>query len=121
MMKTRRGDDLDHNDVAPPFEHQPLLYMVSGVVIAALLCWCRSRWQIAYGILEIIVGLFLMMVSLQVTPGAFSSDFSNDFDTFHYAVTVTTYLGAVLVMVRGYDNIRQGWIARRKAKTATAL
>ena len=27
--------------VAPPFEHQPLLYMVSGVVIAALLCWCR--------------------------------------------------------------------------------
>jgi len=107
--------------VAPPFEHQPLLYMVSGVVIAALLCWCRSRWQIVYGILEIIVGLLLMMVSLQVTPGAFSSDFSNDFDRVHYAVTVTTYLGAVFVMVRGCDSIRQGWIARRKAKAATAL
>jgi uncharacterized membrane protein HdeD (DUF308 family) len=95
--------------------------LVSGVVIAALLCWCRSRWQIVYGILEIIVGLLLMMVSLQVTPGAFSSDLSNDFDRVHYAVTVTTYLSAVFVMVRGCDDIRQGWIARRKAKAATTL
>jgi hypothetical protein len=34
---------------------------------------------------------------------------------------VTTYLSAVFVMVRGCDDIRQGWIARRKAKAATAL
>src|ERR1700722_13643289 len=104
--------------VVPPFEHQPLLYMVSGVLIATLLCWCRSRSQIAYGLLEIAVGLFLMMLSLQVTPGAFSSGFSSGFDPIHYAVTLTTYLGAAFVMVRGCDNIKQGWTARRKAPKA---
>jgi hypothetical protein len=35
-------------------------------------------------------------------------------------VTVTTYLGAVFVMVRGCDNIKQGWTARQKAKAAAA-
>ena len=99
--------------VVPPFEHQPLLYVAAGVVIAALLCWCRSYWQLAYGSFEMVVGLFLVVLSLQITPGAFSNDFSNDFDTLHYAVTVTTYLGAVFVMVRGCDNIKQGWAARR--------
>ena len=97
--------------VVPPFEHQPILYILFGVTISALLYWCRSRFQWFYGLIEIIVGLFLMVLSLQVTRGSFSSDFSNDFDTFHYAVTITTYLGAIFVMVRGCDNIRQGWTA----------
>jgi hypothetical protein len=67
-----------------------------------------------YGVIEIFVGLFLMIISLQVTAGAFSGDFSSDFDTFHYTVTITTYLGAIFVMVRGCDNIRQGWMARTR-------
>ena len=107
--------------VVPPFEHQPFLYILSGIGAAAMLCWCRSRWQIVYGSIEIVVGLFLMILSLQVTAGDFSSDFSGgDFDTFHYAVTITIYLGAVFVMVRGCDNIKQGWTARRRAKLAAA-
>jgi hypothetical protein len=68
-----------------------------------------------YGPIEILVGLFLTVLSLQVTGGAFSRDFSNDFDTFHYAVTITTYLGAIFVMVQGCDNIRQGWTARARS------
>jgi hypothetical protein len=102
--------------VVPPFEHQPCLYILSGIGAAAMLYGCRSRWKIVYGSIEIVVGLFLMILSLQVTAGDFSSDFSGDFDTFHYAVKITIYLGAVFGMVRGCDNIEQGWIARRRPK-----
>jgi hypothetical protein len=104
--------------VVPPFEHQPFLYILSGIGAAAVLCWCRSRWQIVYGSIENVVGLFLMILSLQVKAGGFSSGFSSGFDTFRYAVTITTYLGGVFVMVRGCDNIKQGWTARRRAKLA---
>jgi hypothetical protein len=94
--------------VVPPFEHQPFLYILFGIGAAAVLCWCRSRWQIVYGSIEIVVGLFLMILSLQVKAGGFSSGFSSGFDTFRYAVTITTYLGGIFVMVRGCDNIKQG-------------
>jgi hypothetical protein len=94
--------------VVPPFEHQPFLYILSGIGAAAVLCWCRSRWQIVYGSIENVVGLFLMILSLQVKAGGFSSGFSSGFDTFRYAVTITTYLGGVFVMVRGCDTNRGG-------------
>jgi heme O synthase-like polyprenyltransferase len=99
--------------VVPPFEHQPILYILFGVIAAVVLYLCRLHFQLIYGLIEIIVGLFLMVLSLKVTGGDFSNDFSNDFDTFHYAVIITTYFGAIFVMVRGLDNIRQGWTTRR--------
>ena len=101
--------------VVPPFEHRSILYILFGILVSALLFWCRSRFQTLYGLIEILVGLFLIVLSLQVTGGAFTSDFSNDFDTFHYVMTITTYLGAIFVMVRGCDNVRQGWTARARS------
>jgi hypothetical protein len=94
--------------LSPPFAHQPLLYMVSGVILAAVLCWVRSNVQILYGTIEIATGLFLMTLSMEATGGAFSSGFSSAFDVFHYTLKITTYLGAIFVMVRGCDNIKQG-------------
>jgi hypothetical protein len=97
--------------VVPPFEHHPLLYVLFGVTIAAVLFLCRVHLQGIYGLIEIIVGLFLMFLSLVVSGGDFNNDFNKDFDTIRYAVTTTAYLGAIFVIVRGLDNIRQGWRA----------
>lgn len=94
--------------LSPPFVHQPLLYMVFGVIIAAALFWIRSYSKIIYGTIEIFTGLFLMLLSMDATEGSFSSDFSSEFDLFHYTLKATTYLGGIFVIFRGCDNIKQG-------------
>jgi hypothetical protein len=102
--------------LSPPFSGQPLFYMGFGVLLAVALCWVRSKFQILYGMVEIATGLFLMALSMEANGGAFSNDFSNAFDVFHYTLKVTTYLGAIFVMVRGCDNIKQG-ITKLKNKS----
>jgi hypothetical protein len=102
--------------LAAPFENYPALCFVVGILATVFLYWCRSRNQILYGVIEIMTGIFLMSLSIQVT-GDFSKDFSpGDFDIVRSTVTKTTYLGAIFVMVRGLDNIKPEHFVRFGAR-----
>jgi hypothetical protein len=96
--------------MATAFKVDPTLYIyvVVGIIAAILLYICRTYRQTAYGFLEIVVGLGLLLLSIQLIGGGFGSGFSNDFQTAQITISATTYLGAIFVMVRGFDNIRQG-------------
>jgi uncharacterized membrane protein HdeD (DUF308 family) len=91
-----------------------IVYIFLGVFLAGALFWVRSNNQIFYGVVEIVTGLVLMIFAVYTpVPGDFSSDFSNDFNAFHYTIKLTAYLGATFVMVRGCDTIKQGWQKRQ--------
>ncbi len=81
-------------------------------IAAALLYFCRLKHKIIYGFIEIIIGLYLASFAFNVTR-SFSEEFdADDFDVVHLNVVITTYLGAIFVMVRGFDNIHSGWKAK---------
>jgi uncharacterized membrane protein (GlpM family) len=92
-------------------EFHPILYYLSAVVAALLLYVLRSKRQTLYGLLEIAGGFLLVFLSQKIIGGDFSSkDFSPDFSiTVRTVVNIATYLGAIFAMVRGLDNIKQGW------------
>ena len=86
--------------------------IIFAIVAAVLLYLCRRKYKVTYGIIEVVTGLYLIRLAFQVT-GDFSNDFDpKDFDVVHFIVTITTYLGAIFVMVRGFDNIHSGLKAR---------
>jgi hypothetical protein len=96
-----------------------------GIAAAIGLFACRSFIPRIYGLIEVFVGLFMLYLSSQ-TGGSFSKDFSSDFATVSpnaqaihvlgaiFVVQVTTFLGAVFVMVRGLDNMLFGESRRKK-------
>ncbi len=82
---------------------------VFAITAAGILYLCRLKYKVFYGLIEVIVGLYLASFSF-ATTGSFSKDFDpRNFDVVHLSVTITTYLGAIFVMVRGFDNIHSGW------------
>ena len=82
-----------------------------AIVAAVVLFVCRLKRKVVYGFIEVGVGLYLASFSFQ-SAGDFSKDFSDDFDVVHLSVVITTYLGSIFVMVRGFDNIHSGWKPR---------
>ena len=84
------------------------LDVVSAIAAAALLYFCRSKWKVCYGFIEVSIGIYLLYLSINTTKSGFAfgvSAFGSPFETLHIAVVTTTYLGAIFVMVRGFDNI----------------
>ena len=88
--------------------------VIVGIVAAGLLFWCRTKLLLLYGAIEIVVGLSLMVLASKV-HGTFDSSFSTSFDTVRTTIAVTTYLGAIFAMVRGFDNIRTALCKMRSA------
>jgi uncharacterized transporter YbjL len=86
----------------------PFLTCFCGLVIAATLFWMREKHQIFYGVTEVFAGLFILGQGYPKGRGAFSSAFSDGFQTFQWAVVLISTLGAVYIMVRGFDNIKRG-------------
>ncbi len=85
------------------------LFLMAGTAIAFILFGIRKYARGIYGVIEIIAGLLLLYSSFKVTPGSFSRDFSNDFETFRVAVTFTATVGGLFAIVRGLDNIDTWW------------
>jgi hypothetical protein len=86
-----------------------LSYVLGGGILAAgLLFWCRTQQLLLYGLIEVVVGLILMVLASQV-HGAFSTAFSDNFDTVRITLAVTAYLGGIFTTVRGFDNIKTAW------------
>jgi hypothetical protein len=87
------------------FVSGPILSCFWGLVIAIALFWIRERHQKIYGPSEIAVGLFVLYQAFPKGRGAFSSGFSDGFQTFQWSVVLISTVGAVYIMVRGLDNI----------------
>lgn len=83
-----------------------------GIIAAIILYIIRARCQRCYGMIEIITGIFLLFLSVQVS-GSFSNDFSSDFDVVRSTVTLMTYLGAIFAVARGLDNVTQSYRATK--------
>ncbi len=87
-----------------------------GIVVAISLFCFRFRFRLIYGLGELVFGLLVLWDATGKGRGAFSSDFSSDFDIFQLSVVVIQIFGAIYVLIRGMDNCYQGLPeARRKA------
>ena len=91
----------------------PSLYLAAGIVTALALFWMRKRHRFFYGVIEVMVGLVTLGQAAGVGRGGFSSGFSADFQTFQWKVALLATLGAVYILVRGFDNVEQGWRIRK--------
>jgi hypothetical protein len=105
--------------VIEAFTINPTLYayMLGGVAAALLLFLCRTYRRSLYGCLEIAIGLALMILSIQLKVGDFSfvqTTTGNDFQAYETTLAGTTFLGGIFVMVRGFDNVREGRLSRRR-------
>jgi len=84
------------------------MVIASGIVVALALFFWRLRFRFLYGLIEIGFGLLVLYDASGKGRGAFSSDFSKDFDTFQLSVVVIQTFGAIYVLIRGMDNLLQG-------------
>jgi hypothetical protein len=91
------------------FYGSPFIYFISGVVIAAILFWLRKRHRIVYGVAEVIAGLFTLSQSSRIGRGAFSSGFNEAFEPYQWQLVLIATLGAIYIIIRGLDNIDEGW------------
>jgi hypothetical protein len=96
------------------FVSGPLLTCVCGLVTAATLFWMRENHQVFYGATEVLAGLFILAQGYPKGRGPFSSAFSDGFQTFQWSVILISTLGAVYIMVRGFDNMKRGWLGSGK-------
>ena len=83
------------------WEYSQSSEVIIAIAAAGLLYFCRLRLKFLYGIIEVMAGMYLLYLLIYTTAGGF--------DTLHFTVAITSYLGAIFVMVRGFDNIQSGW------------
>jgi hypothetical protein len=94
------------------FNSGRVMTCVWGLAMAATLFWMREKRTIAYGLTEVVAGLFILGQNYSNGRGGFSAGFfAETFQTFQWNVVLATTLGAVYVMVRGFDNIKRGMTA----------
>ena len=85
---------------------QSLDYLIA-FILAATLYLCRLKLKVLYGALEVAFAVYLVELSFKLS-GEFDTEFNSDFDVVHLNVGKAAFIGAVFVMVRGFDNIRLG-------------
>jgi len=94
------------------FYGSPSVYVLSGLWIAGFLFWVRKRQRLVYGLTEVLAGLFILYHSSTIGRGGFSSGFSDGFQTYRWQLILISTLTAIYVIIRGLDNIDQGWQRR---------
>ena len=87
--------------------------VLAGGVAAIAMFILRLRCRLVYGLLEFGFGFFVLWDAAGKGRGAFSSGFSDDFQTFHLTVVLAQTLAAIYVLIRGLDNCYQGSAALR--------
>jgi hypothetical protein len=87
----------------------PLVNILAGFIAAVALFWLRRRHRVIYGFGEVLAGIFTLSQSYHIGRGAFTSAFAEAFQPFQWQVVFLTTVAAVYIIVRGFDNIEQGW------------
>jgi len=85
------------------------VFVAAGFVVALLLFWVRYRHRIFYGAIEILAGIFTLWQQYPTGRGSFSGWFAEAFQRYDWHVVFLTTLAGVHIVVRGLDNISQGW------------
>ena len=85
------------------------LFLFAGIVLAFALFWVPGRHRMLYGAMEFAAGGFTLLQQYSVGRGEFSGTFAEAFQTYRWQVVFLTTLAGVYIMVRGLDNISQGW------------
>ncbi|MGI4951182.1 MAG: hypothetical protein ACRYGM_05205 [Janthinobacterium lividum] len=84
-------------------------FMGGGVLAGASLFYIRLKARFFYGVLEVLFALVLLWSVRNTGKGDFSADFDNDFARFVLSDIVIASGGALYVLIRGLDNVHQGW------------
>jgi hypothetical protein len=84
-------------------------FVICGVVMAAAAFWIRKRFRLIFGICEVAAGIFTLYQTSTVGRGGFNLGFSSAFQTHRWQLIALATLGGVYILVRGFDNIDQGW------------
>src|SRR5262249_18523392 len=85
------------------------LFLPVGIVLALAFFWTRCRYRLLYGVAEFIAGAFALWHSYPIGRGAFSGTFNEAFQSYQWQVVFLTTLAGIYIMIRGLDNISQGW------------
>jgi hypothetical protein len=95
------------------FNSGPTVTCFWGLVMAATLFWMREKHVVVYGVTEVVAGLFILAQNYSNGRGGFSAGFfAEAFQTFQWNVVLVATIGAVYIMVRGFDNIKRGCVSR---------
>jgi hypothetical protein len=91
---------------------------VASLFIVAALFWLRKIAIGLYGSIEVIIGLIALWDASGNARGAFSADFSNDFQRYQWTIILLQTAAAIYLTIRGCDNLNQWW-GRRYSPPAT--
>ena len=83
-------------------------HVIAGLVIAGILYIFRKYHRILYGICEVLVGIAALVQTyplVQQTCGTFARSCR----AFPWYVIPLATLIAIYILIRGFDNIEQGW------------
>jgi hypothetical protein len=86
-------------------------FVICGIVMAATAFWIRKRFRLIFGLSEIAAGIFTLYQTSSVGRGGFNAGFSAGFQMYRWQLVALATLGGVYILVRGFDNIDQGWHA----------
>lgn len=94
------------SDVVAPFGVRPVLVVlsISAVPLAGMFYWVRRRHRLSYGITEMLIaiaGLYVLMLGIvfKAEPEPYAG---------LIGARAITFMAAVYVMVRAFDNIGEG-------------
>jgi hypothetical protein len=84
------------------------LNVVGAIILALSLFSVRKHYRVAYGTIEVVFSIFILTYSWRQGRGAFSSDFSSDFDIWVWQIVFIQTFTAIYIFIRGMDNIAEG-------------
>ena len=115
--------------MATIWEYSQTSEVVIAIFASIIMYAFRTKLKIIYGLIEVVAGLYLLYLSTHTSTGSgLSTALSSDFGTLHFTVVTTSYLGAIFLMVRGYDTLYSAipvvrlrlWSRQAAAATVTA-
>lgn len=84
------------------------LHVIAGLVLACLLYLLRKRRRVLYGAVEIIAGVGTLVTTYPVARQTCGT-FAESCEPIPLYVIVLGTLTGIYVVIRGLDNIQQGW------------
>jgi hypothetical protein len=84
------------------------LNIVGAIILALSLFSVRKHYRVAYGTIEVVFSIFILTYNWRQGRGAFSSDFSSDFDIWVWQIIFIQTFTAIYIFIRGMDNIAEG-------------
>jgi len=84
------------------------LNIVGAIILALGLFSVRKHYRVLYGVIEIGFSIFILTYNWRQGRGAFSSEFSSDFDISVWQIILLQTFTAVYIFIRGMDNISEG-------------